>query len=110
MAGPGLVYGGLIASRIDCHGTASAAAFTYRAEGRAMSSLPILRYVTAALKVDYLKPTPLGPNLELRAWPRELKKRKVIVDLDLSADGIVTARGEVIAVQIPESMLKEQGD
>ena len=37
---PGYVYGGLIASIIDCHGTGTAAAATYRAEGREMGTEP----------------------------------------------------------------------
>src|SRR3990172_3974318 len=56
---PGYVYGGLLASLIDCHGTGTAAAAGYRAENRAMDSEPPLRYLTASLHVDYLKPTPL---------------------------------------------------
>lgn len=102
---PGYVYGGLIASLIDCHGTGSAAAAGYRAEGRGFDTDPPLRYVTASLKVDYLKPTPLGPALELRGRIREVKGRKVAVDVTLSAGGVVCARGEVVAVQMPENML-----
>ena len=34
MAIPGYVYGGLIASLIDCHSTGTAAAAAYRHEGR----------------------------------------------------------------------------
>ena len=63
---PGYVYGGMIASIIDCHGTGTAAAAAYRAEGRPMDSEPLLRYVTASLHVNYLKPTPLGVELEAR--------------------------------------------
>lgn len=103
VAVPGFTYGGLIASLIDCHAMATAAAATYRAENREPGSEPALRFVTAQLKVDYLKPTPLGP-LELRAHAREIGGRKVIVDVDLMAGGTVTARGEVIAVRIPETM------
>lgn len=106
MAGPGFVYGGLIASLIDCHGTGAAAAFAYRADEREMGSSPVLRYVTAALKVDYLEPTPLGLRLELRASARVLEARKVIVDIELFADGVMTARGEVVAVRIPRTMLE----
>jgi acyl-coenzyme A thioesterase PaaI-like protein len=102
---PGYVYGGLIASLIDCHGTGSAAAAGYRAEGREFDTDPPLRYVTASLKVDYLKPTPLGPPLELRGRIREVKGRKVAVEVTLSADGVECARGEVIAVQMPDSMM-----
>jgi acyl-coenzyme A thioesterase PaaI-like protein len=105
MAIPGYVYGGLIASLIDCHGTGSAAAAGYRAEGRDFDTPPPLRYVTASLKVDYIKPTPLGPPLVLRGRIREVKGRKVTVDVSLSVEGIECARGEVIAVQMPENMI-----
>ena len=57
---PGYVYGGLIASLIDCHSTGSAAAAAYRAEGRAMDTDPPCRFVTASLSIQYIKPTPLG--------------------------------------------------
>ena len=60
---PGYVYGGFLASIIDCHGTGSAAAAAYRAEARSMDSDPPLRFVTASLRVDYLKPTPIGVPL-----------------------------------------------
>lgn len=106
---PGFVYGGLIASLIDCHGTGTAAAAAYRAEGRAMDTEPPLRYVTASLRVDYLKPTPLGPPLELRGRAVEVKGRKVVVAITLSAEGQVCARGEVVAVQVPESFLSSSG-
>ena len=52
MAIPGYVYGGLIASLIDCHCTGTAAAAAYRAEGRAMGTEPALRFLTASLHVD----------------------------------------------------------
>ncbi len=101
---PGYVYGGLIASLIDCHGTGTAAAAVYRAEGRTMDTEPPLRFVTASLHVDYLRPTPLGVPLEIRAYVKEIKGRKVIVASTLSANGEVCARGEVVAVQMPEHM------
>lgn len=105
---PGYVYGGLIASLIDCHGTGTAAAAAYRAEGREMGTAPSLRYVTASLKVDYLKPTPIEALLELRATVAEVRPRKVRVLVSVLADGVETARGEVVAVQMPERWLQEQ--
>lgn len=101
---PGYVYGGLIASLIDCHSTGSAAAAAYRAEGRALDSEPALRFLTASLHVDYLKPTPIDVPLEIRATIKEVKGRKVIVQSTLSANGIICARGEVVAVQIPDHL------
>jgi len=102
---PGYVYGGLIASLIDCHCTGTAAAASYRAEGRTMGTEPALRFVTASLHVDYLKPTPLGLPLEVRATVKELKGRKVILSATLSAQGTVCARGEVVAVRMPEHLV-----
>ncbi len=102
---PGFVYGGLLASLVDCHGTGTAAAAAYRAEDRPMDSEPALRYVTASLHVDYLKPTPAGVELELRGRVKEIKGRKVIVAIDLLADGIPTVHGEVVAVQMPKTFL-----
>jgi acyl-coenzyme A thioesterase PaaI-like protein len=101
---PGFVYGGLIASLIDCHGIGTAAAFVERAEGRGIGDAPSPRFVTASLKIDYLRPTPHGPELELRARASEIGARKVTVDVDLTAGGVLTARGTVIAVRMPDTM------
>lgn len=99
---PGYVYGGLIASLIDCHSTGTAAAAAYRASSREMDTEPPYRFVTASLHVDYLRPTPLGVPLEIRGTVREIKGRKVVIASTLSAGGEVCARGEVVAVQVPE--------
>ncbi len=103
IAVPGYVYGGLIASVIDCHGTGTAALASYRSQGREPGSDPPFRFVTASLQVDYLKPTPLGPELEIRGKVTELKGRKVASEITVSANGVITARGKVIAVQMPEN-------
>ena len=100
---PGYVYGGLIASLIDCHSTGTAAAAAARDRGLAPEAL-LPRFVTGSLEVDYLRPTPLGPELEVRARVREVKGRKVVVECVLRACGEVCARGEVVAVELPESL------
>lgn len=97
---PGFVYGGLIASLIDCHSTGTAAAAMYRSEGREMDSLPPFRFVTGSLHVDFKKPTPIT-ELEIRGRVKEIKGRKVVVATTVSAKGVVTAVGEVVAVQMP---------
>ncbi len=105
MAIPGYVYGGLIASLIDCHGTGTAAAATYREEGREMGTKPALRFMTASLQVDYLRPTPLGVPLEIRGKVEEIKSRKVVVSTTVSAGGELCARGQVVAVKMPEHLI-----
>ena len=108
---PGFVYGGLIASLIDCHGTgtASAAAAALEAgrelgdEPTALEELP--RFVTARLEVNYRKPTPLGPELEIRGRVREAGPKKVITDITLAADGVLTAEGVVVAIRMPDHLV-----
>ena len=102
---PGYVYGGLIASLIDCHSTGTAAAAAYRAQGRAMDSEPALRFLTALLHVEYLRPTPIDGPLEIRSQIKEIKGRKVVVESTLSAKGEICAKGQVIAVQIPDHLV-----
>ncbi len=114
---PGYVYGGLIASLIDCHGTGTAAAAGAALEAaddpdRAPAldpavlagGAPMPRYVTAKLEISYRRPTPLGPPLELRGSVRERSARKVVVDITLSCAGEITAEGVVVAVRMPEHM------
>jgi acyl-coenzyme A thioesterase PaaI-like protein len=104
---PGYVYGGLLASLIDCHGTGTAAAAAYRTAGRPLDSEPALRFLTGSLHVDFLKPTPLGVTLEIRGRVKEAKGRKVVIDEWIVANGVTTVRGEVVAVQVPEQLVKE---
>jgi acyl-coenzyme A thioesterase PaaI-like protein len=102
---PGYVYGGLIASLIDCHSTGTAAAAAYRHQARSLDSEPAFRFLTAALHVDYLRPTPIDSVLEVRARVKEIKGRKVVVESTLSTHGEICARGEVVAVQLPDDMV-----
>ncbi len=102
---PGYVYGGIIASLIDCHGTGTGALASYRNESREPGTEPPFRFVTASLQVDYLRPTPLGVELEIRGKIIELKGRKVVSEITVSANGKITAKGKVVAVQMPENFL-----
>ena len=103
MAIPGFVYGGLLASLIDCHGTGSAAA----AAEKARPAEAPFRFVTASLHVDYLRPTPIDAELEIRGTIKELKEKKVVVAETVSANGKLCARGEVVAVRMPETMFPQ---
>jgi acyl-coenzyme A thioesterase PaaI-like protein len=107
---PGLVYGGIIASIIDCHSTGSASAFAYRHEGRELGSEPYIRFLTASLHVDYLRPTPLGSPLTLRSHLKEIKGRKVVISTDLTAGGELCARGELVAVRVPDHLASAAED
>jgi acyl-coenzyme A thioesterase PaaI-like protein len=102
---PGVVYGGLIASIIDCHSTGTASAAAYQAEGLEMGTEPPVRFVTASLHVEYMRPAPLGVPLEVRGKIKEVKGRKVVVSTTVSAAGEICAKGEVVAVKMPENMM-----
>lgn len=97
---PHYLYGGLIASLIDCHTSATASAAKARESGLDLGDQPLERFVTASLKIDYLAPAPVGPPLEIRAKVREISGRKVWLDATLSAEGKVRAKGEVLMIQI----------
>jgi acyl-coenzyme A thioesterase PaaI-like protein len=104
IAVPGFIYGGLLASLVDCHAMATAAAAAERKAGREIGEREAPRYVTGSLHVDYLQPTPLGPELVLRARVRESSERTATVEVAVWAQGAMTARGRVVAVRIPGAM------
>lgn len=100
---PNHVYGGFIACLMDCHGAATAIAYTHRANGCTMGeSDENIRYVTASLKVDFIRPTPMGVELTVKGKLLSMEGRKVRVDLTLSANGEVCAKGEMLAVRFKE--------
>ncbi|RMG78853.1 MAG: PaaI family thioesterase [Chloroflexi bacterium] len=107
---PGYVYGGLLASLIDCHSIGTAIAATYEAEGRAPNTEPEITYVTGNLNVSYLKPTPIGVELVLRSRVKALHERKAIITTSLYADGVETVRGETVAVRVPSRATMGQKD
>jgi acyl-coenzyme A thioesterase PaaI-like protein len=104
MAGPTHVLnGGIIATVIDCHSICTAIAHAYRVAGRELGSEPLVWCVTGSLKIDYLAPTPIAAPAELRARVRESKGRKHVVECTLSSGGVLCARGEAIAIEVPPS-------
>lgn len=102
MALPGFVYGGLLASLIDCHGTGSGSLAIARERKTQLTEFNAPRCVTGSLHVDYHKPTPLGVELEIRGSIVEIKGRKVTVDAKLYADGILTVSGRIVVIEVPE--------
>jgi acyl-coenzyme A thioesterase PaaI-like protein len=100
---PGFLYGGMVASLLDCHGAATAAAAKARQSGGAVG-----RFVTASLSVDFAKPTPLGVELELRGKVTEISGRKVYVDLEMYAGETRTATGRVLMIELVDKLKKEQ--
>ena len=79
----------------------AAAALLNAAREQDPGARPTTRTLTASLQVDYLKPTPLGIELEVRGRVKELKERKVVIEEWIVANGVITVRGEVVAVRVP---------
>ncbi|UJF27249.1 PaaI family thioesterase [Planococcus sp. 107-1] len=104
---PGFVYGGLIASLVDCHGTGSASLALHRKNGFEPGSEEAPpRFVTASLHVDYKKPTPQGKTLKAVGRIEEIHPKKFKILVDVFAEEELVATGEVQAVVMPASFAK----
>ena len=97
---PSLVYGGLISCLIDCHSNWTVMANHYRAEAREVGSLPRIDCVTGSLGVKYIKPTPMGSLLTLKARVEGPVARKTRVVCEVYAKDILTAIGDSIFVRV----------
>lgn len=104
---PGFVYGGLIASMIDCHGTGSASLALHRKNGfEPGSGEEPPRFVTGSLQVDFKKPTPEGTILKAVGMVEEIHPKKFKVAVEVFAGDILCATGEVVAVVMPDSFAR----
>jgi acyl-coenzyme A thioesterase PaaI-like protein len=104
---PGFIYGGLIASFVDCHGTGSAALALHKKNGHVVGDgTDAPRFVTASLKVDYLKPTPSGVQLKAVGTVHEIHPKKWKVETEVYAGQDLCVRGEVVAVVMPSTFVK----
>jgi len=99
---PGFVYGGLIASAIDCHSTGSAAAAAHRAAGGTLGEGLLPRFVTGTLEVEFLAPTPVAEAMHLRSRILEVKGRKVTVATEVTSGGKLCARGRAVLLRVPD--------
>lgn len=97
---PDHVYGGMIASLFDCHGTASAAAFSNKLRNEVGGERKeSVRFVTGSLAVRYIRPTPIGVELTINGSLKSIAGRKVEVDLTLFANGIECATAVMLAIE-----------
>lgn len=102
-----VVNGGIIGALIDCHSIISTMALAARQAGHELGDgSPTIWYVTGKLDVRYLKPTPMGVPLHLRATFDVQNERKTVVRCELSANDDVCAVGEVLAVRVPTEWMQ----
>lgn len=97
------LYGGTIASLIDCHCIGTAIAHQYESDGYAIGEGPPIWCVTAKLDVTYRAPTPIDKAVLLRASIVNSGKRKTTLKCLVYSEGAMTAEGEVIAVRVSDS-------
>lgn len=98
---PDNLYGGLLASLIDCHSAATASAARHVADGRVLGDGELPRFVTASINVEYLAPTPAGEPLTLRGTVEEISERRVTVATVLSAAGKERVHGRAVLALRP---------
>ena len=104
---PGYVYGGLIASLIDCHCTGTAAAASYQAAGRAMDSLPAFPLCDRLAQGGLSQTHPVRRAVgSARPGDRDQRAQSGHASQPVCR-GQVCARGEVVAVQAPPAMFGE---
>ncbi len=97
------LYGGTLASLIDCHSVGTAVANYYRLEGREIGEEPEIWCVTGQLSVNYLEPTPIDRDVTLRASIKECTERKTIVKCRAYSGDTLVAAAKVIAIRVPAS-------
>jgi acyl-coenzyme A thioesterase PaaI-like protein len=88
--GFGFLTGGIISTVLDCHG---AAVVMWEAAQRgwdAPSGAPV-PFITAGFDVRFLRPTPLGPSVHLRASPERIDEDEIVVHSELGVDDKVRA-------------------
>ena len=102
---PNKLFGGMIATIFDCHGTASATWFKLRSQGLDLTKDRVVnRYITARLEVDYLKPVPMDGEILVRSSLEELGERKAIIRMEMEVEGQVRARARMVAVGVKDDM------
>jgi len=97
---PSMVYGGFISCLIDCHSNWTAIANHYRSEDREAGTEPRIECVTGSLGVKYIKPTPMGVPLILKARVEGKVERKTRVLCEVYAGDLLTALGDSIFVRV----------
>ncbi len=101
---PGFVYGGVMASLVDCHGTGFASLALHRKNGHEPGEgVEPPRFVTASLHVDFMKPTPQDVPLKAIGTVEEIHPKKFKVHTEVYAGEDCVVKGEVVAVVMPKT-------
>ncbi|MDE1549677.1 hotdog domain-containing protein [Jeotgalibaca caeni] len=102
---PNNLFGGMIATIFDCHGTASAAWFAHKNKGLELTGETVIgRFITARLEIDYKKPVPMDEPITIRSCLQEIGERKAIIKMEMEADGLIRAQAQMVAVSVKDKM------
>ncbi|WP_405097772.1 PaaI family thioesterase [Oceanobacillus sp. FSL H7-0719] len=105
---PGFVYGGLLASLVDCHGTGSASLALHRKNGHEPGDgTEPPRFVTASLQIDFMKPTPQNAPLRAIGTVEEVHPKKWKVHTEVFANGTCVVKGTVVAAVMPKTFMEQ---
>jgi acyl-coenzyme A thioesterase PaaI-like protein len=98
---PGCVYGGTIASVVDCHAIWASLSVRCRDAGHDLrSGPPPFAVVTGSLRVSFLEPASVAKPLELRARLVEHGERKSVVACRVLQGSMECATAEVVTVRV----------
>jgi acyl-coenzyme A thioesterase PaaI-like protein len=101
---PGVVYGGAIASVVDCHAIWTAMATHCRDAGMPLdAATPPPVFFTGRLAVEYLRPAAIEHSLLLRARVVDRSARWYRVSCKVLQNDVECARAEVTAVRAREA-------
>ncbi len=99
------VFGGMIATIFDCHGTASAAWFAHHQKGLELTKSTVIgRFITARLEIDYLSPSPIEAEIVVTSTLEELGERKAIISMEMTVATKVRAKAKMVAVAVKDHM------
>jgi acyl-coenzyme A thioesterase PaaI-like protein len=88
--GFGFLNGGIISTVLDCHGAAVVMREAAQRGWDAAPGAPV-PFITAGFDVRFLRPTPLGPTVHLRASPGHIDGDEIVVHSELVVDDKVRA-------------------
>ena len=80
-------------------------AYHYRQENREVASQPRINCVTGNLGIKFIKPTPMGVPLTLRAKVEGDVGRKTRIICEVYAGDVLTAVGDSIFVRVDTGQL-----
>jgi acyl-coenzyme A thioesterase PaaI-like protein len=83
--GAGFLNGGIIATVLDCHGAAVVMSEVIERDWKDPSGGP-LPFITAGFEVKFLRPTPLGPTVNLAASALSVGETEIVVGAELIVD------------------------